>query len=194
MVFGEDAKLTAYFFTTYPEANRILQLAKNSGGDTWNEARISTVPLDFAMTLETKSTKGSYFVVSPADEDLEEATTIQPNFEDLDEGRNIPLFYFANFRKNDTFPMYFRKNELLDAWKKEHPDLPFPKVRVTEFVDVLTDMLSSGSEKKTSGLGKKELLIVEFEYPVDSLEYARQCELDGKGKEAFKIGERIVVL
>lgn len=195
-VFGEDAKLTAYFFLTYPEANRILKLAKDSSKDTWKDARISTVPLDFAMTLETKSTKGSYFVVSSADEDLDDAISIESKFENLDEGRNIPLFYFANFKKdNDSkFPMYFRKSELEKAWKDTHPELPYPKVRLTEFVSVLTDMLSPKSKKTNSGLGIKELQMVSFECPLDSLEYAKKCDIVGKGKESFKIGERIVVL
>jgi len=88
MVFGEDAKLTAYFFTSYDEARRILDVAIASsdksladltretrqerkakglkpmtraeeeeelGINPWREARISTVPLDFAVTLATKS-------------------------------------------------------------------------------------------------------------------------------------------
>lgn len=62
MVVGEDAKVTGYFFTTYPEAERILKLAKTSadkaikqakaensqeeiGDNPWNKARISTVSL-----------------------------------------------------------------------------------------------------------------------------------------------------
>jgi len=80
-VVGEDAKVTAYFFTTFEEARRILEVARESSGkerkkaeqllktkqrkgekidldemkslkiDPWKGARITTVPLDFAVSL-----------------------------------------------------------------------------------------------------------------------------------------------
>lgn len=83
MVVGEDAKVTGYFFTTYGEAARLLELAKSSankaiveakaqgtpkeeiGTNPWSKARISSIPLDSAITLVTKSTAsfggGNYF-------------------------------------------------------------------------------------------------------------------------------------
>ena len=39
MVVGEDAKLSAYFFTTYDEANRILNVASKSADKTLNELK-----------------------------------------------------------------------------------------------------------------------------------------------------------
>lgn len=74
MVVGEDAKVTGYFFTTYGEAARILELARSSankaiakakaegkpreeiGTNPWSKARISSIPLDSAITLVSKST------------------------------------------------------------------------------------------------------------------------------------------
>lgn len=78
-----DAKVTGYFFTTYGEAARILKLAKDSvnkaiaqakaegkskeeiGINPWLKARVSSIPLDIAITLVTKSTSsfggGNYF-------------------------------------------------------------------------------------------------------------------------------------
>lgn len=83
MVVGEDAKITGYFFTTYGEAARILEVAKDSvnksiakakaegkpkeeiGTNPWIKARVSSVPLDSAITLVSKSTAsfggGNYF-------------------------------------------------------------------------------------------------------------------------------------
>jgi Tic22-like family len=80
MVVGEDAKVTGYFFTSYTEAQRILQAATtatdramqqerkerqskpqsrndptiddpNSNVNPWKAARISTVPLETAVAL-----------------------------------------------------------------------------------------------------------------------------------------------
>lgn len=83
MVVGEDAKVTGYFFTTYGEAARILKVAKDSankaiaeakaerkpkeeiGINPWTKARVSSIPLDTAITLVSKSTAsfggGNYF-------------------------------------------------------------------------------------------------------------------------------------
>lgn len=83
MVVGEDAKVTGYFFTTYGEAARILEVARDSankaiaqakkegktkeeiGTNPWIKARVSSIPLDSAITLVSKSTAsfggGNYF-------------------------------------------------------------------------------------------------------------------------------------
>ena len=83
MVVGEDAKVTGYFFTTYGEAARILEIASKSaskaiaeakaegkpkeeiGTNPWTKARISSIPLDSAITLVSKSSAsfggGNYF-------------------------------------------------------------------------------------------------------------------------------------
>lgn len=96
-VVGEDAKVTAYFFTSFLEADRILKVARESSDkerkramqimklkqsngekvnqeelddvkvDPWDGARISTVPLDFAISLTFKSKPGLYFKLSPAE-------------------------------------------------------------------------------------------------------------------------------
>jgi hypothetical protein len=101
MVVGEDAKLTAYFFTSYSEASRILASASKSsdrviadlereenvkrkakgetpmskeelndevGENPWKGARISTVPLDFGVSLSTRGKmNGQYFRVAPSE-------------------------------------------------------------------------------------------------------------------------------
>ena len=44
MVVGEDAKVTGYFFTTYDEASRILELAKSSADKSIKEAKAEGKP------------------------------------------------------------------------------------------------------------------------------------------------------
>ena len=92
------------------------------GVNPWKFARISTVPLDVAVTLVTKSmysgkksSSGNYFQVAPAESDVEDALALDKNGKDeLAEGR-VPLFYFADFElmHNDgdlkQSPLYFRK-------------------------------------------------------------------------------------
>ena len=181
MVFGEDAKLTAYFFTSYDEARRILDVAIASsdkslsdltretrqerkakglkpmtraeeeeelGINPWREARISTVPLDFAVTLATKSGRqkgGSvYFRVSPSQETVDDALALDSKSgkTELAEGK-VPLFYFDDFKipradfvasatngkaaldgtdlpSDEVSPVYFSKAALLDAYNKSN--------------------------------------------------------------------------
>ena len=119
-VVGEDAKVTGYFFTTYTEADRILQLAKKSadkaiakakadkeedvGPNPWKNARVSTIPLDSAVTLVTKSLRmsgaGVYFKVAPADDDIDDALAVTGE-KDLAEGK-VPLFYYEDFTIDDN--------------------------------------------------------------------------------------------
>jgi len=139
-VVGEDAKVTGYFFTTYTEAARILQLAKKSadraiakaekekdvGTNPWKNARISTVPLDTAVTIVSKSrmsSGGVYFKLAPAEEDVSDALAVTGD-EDLSEGK-VPLFYYEDFMIDDggklKTPLYFRKDELEKQWRRSNP-------------------------------------------------------------------------
>jgi hypothetical protein len=210
MVVGEDAKVTGYFFTTYGEANRLLSLAKTSadkairdakadskkgdsqeeeiGPNPWKSARISSVPLDFAVTLASKSTKGAYFRVAPAEEDIDDALAVIGK-DSLPEGK-IPLFYFADFdvQRNgkEQSPVYFRKSELLAAWKRENKGVEPPEVKVTELFSVLTEMVRPGGTDK-------DLIKLVFEPPVESEKKAKECNKASK-EDPFQLGERIVVL
>lgn len=208
VVVGEDAKVTGYFFTTYGEANRLLSLAKTSAdraiqqakaegeildemGQTnpWIKARVSSVPLDFAVTLASKSTQGAYFKVAPAEEDIDDALIVTGK-SDIPEGK-VPLFYFEDFVLNGsdqnrkTRPLYFQKSQLLNAWKRENKDLKPPKVQVTELFRVLTKMVEAGGTDQ-------DLKEIVFVAPEESANKAKQCN---RGKAVpFLLGERIVVL
>jgi len=221
MVVGEDAKLTAYFFTTYGEASRLLKVARNSsdralaqlkaevnasrkvrgekpimglqeemeeiGTNPWKEATISTVPLDFAVTLANRGKiGGAYFKLAPEEEDINDALIVDSMVNDLAEGK-VPLFYFEEFQIPDSKgkmqrPLFFRKKELLTEWKRYHPGKQVnPVVKVTELFAVLTKML-------TPGEADPELKDVMFVPPTESLLRSNRCI------KAFKMGERIVVL
>ena len=122
-VVGEDAKLTSYFFTSYDEAKRILDVANKSsdkaikeskkelkqknggkltkedeeeiGINPWKTAQITSVPLDLAVSLSSKGKlAGAYFKVSPSELDIEDALSIDGS-DDLPEGK-VPLFYIED--------------------------------------------------------------------------------------------------
>ena len=247
MVFGEDAKLTAYFFTSYNEARRILDVAIASsdksladltretrqerkakglkpmtraeeeeelGINPWREARISTVPLDFAVTLATKSGRqkgGSvYFRVSPSQDAVDDALAVDSKSgkTELAEGK-VPLFYFEDFKipradfvasatngktaldgadlPDEISPVYFSKAALLDAYNKGNISNPsdLPEVKVSELMSVVTAMVDP--EVKDNDL--KSLAFVP---PTGSDKRARECEKKGGKEQPFIIGERIV--
>lgn len=219
VVVGEDAKVTGYFFTTYGEANRILKLAKTSADkairrakqegqfsqdddddqdseNPWNTARISSVPLDFAVTMASKSVPGAYFKIAPAEEDINDALVVIGK-SSMPEGK-VPLFYFEDFVMSKTQnnngssqdqkqerPLFFRKAQLIKAWKQENKGAEIPKVQVTELFRVLTKMVEAGGSDQ-------DLKEVVFVAPEESAKKAKECSR-AKG-DPFQLGQRIVVL
>ena len=237
MVFGEDAKLTAYFFTTYDEASRILEIATSSsdkslaalrkevtekrkaaglkpltkvdeveevGINPWKEARISSVPLDFAFTLATKSGKQSggsmYFRVAPSEGDVANALGLdESGKKDLAEGK-VPLFYVEDFKvpksefasiqssslPDEVSPLFLRKSELLDMWKKMNPNIENPpQVKVSELKSIVMEMVRPGGTDE-------DLKSLVFVPPSESLKRRTECDKKGKKEQPFIIGERIV--
>jgi hypothetical protein len=216
-VVGEDAKVTAYFFTTYGEANRLLQLASRSsdkaiarakreypgediGSNPWKAARISSVPLDVAVTLVGKSNTrtvgaGNYFKVAPAESDVEDALAATGK-SDLPEGR-VPLFYYANFTitqansKDGTTekqsPLYFRKLELEQEFKRQNPGTKLPELLVSELFSVLAEMVRPGGTDL-------ELKTLAFIAPRESEQKKKECDRKGGTAPALLLGQRIIVL
>ena len=221
-VVGEDAKVTGYFFTSYPEASRILRLAKTSadksiakmkrdgefsleeiGSNPWKKARISTVPLDYAVTIVSKANMmaggGVYFKIAPAEEDVNNALAVTGD-NDLSEGK-VPLFYYEDFTidmnikgddtgeaRNKKSPLYFRKDELEKEWRRLNPKIKeAPKVSVTELFSVLTELVRpDGTDNEL-----KDLVFIS---PKGSETKRTECIKKG-GKEApFVVGKRIIVL
>lgn len=208
MVVGEDAKVTGYFFTTHDEAARILNVARttadkairearddprqkdlvNKMKNPWIEARISTVPMDVAVTVVTKSisNKGGVFQIAPADEDVRDALAIIGK-EDLAEGK-IPIFYYKDFTINDTSPLFFNKSQLEQAYRKAYPGATeLPQSQVTELFAVLTEMVRPGG-------ADSDLKSIAFVPPSNSSQKARECERKGGKESPFIVGERNIVL
>lgn len=208
MVVGEDAKVTGYFFVTFEEANRLLTLArtyadksirnaKREGQEVdenpWTKARISTVPLDFAVTLVSKSmVSKNYFKVAPADEDVEDALELIGK-SDLAEGK-VPLFYMEDFKIDPTgaagqqqSPLYFRKSELIAEYKKQNSGKDLPPILVTELFAVLLEMLKPGGKDQDL----KDLVLIP---PKGSTQKAKQCEKSGGKEPPFTLGKRNLVL
>lgn len=168
------------------------------GSNPWKSARISTVPLDTAVTLVTKSMYsrkaggGNYFQVAPAESDVQDALALGKNGKDeLAEGR-VPLFYFADFEINDggikQSPLYFQKSQLLADWKKRNPSADaIPEVLVTEMFSVLTEMVKPGGKDE-------DLQSLVFVPPRESAQKAKDCLRTGGKESQFLIGKRIVVL
>jgi len=246
MVFGEDAKLTAYFFTSYDEARRILDVAIISsdqsladlrketnderraeglkpltrkeqddelGINPWKEARISTVPMDFAVTLATKSGRqrggAVYFRVSPSEDDVADALEVDSKLSgggsktDLAEGK-VPLFYFEDFKisrsaagiaddgelPDEVSPVYFSKAALLEAYNRSQGGTikagdELPEIKVSELLSVVTAMVDPGVKDE-------DLKSLVFVAPAGSSKRAKECEKRGGKEQPFIIGERIV--
>ena len=208
-VVGEDAKVTGYFFTTYVEASRILQLAKRSadkaiakakadnekdiGLNPWNNARISTVPLDYAVTVVSKSMRtsggGVYFKIAPAEDDIDDALAVTGD-KDLAEGK-VPLFYYEDFTIDDggskKTPLYFREKELEKEWRRANKSKVPPKTSVTELFSLLAELVRPGGSND-------ELRNLVFVSPIESKSKSQECMRKGGEEPAFVVGKRIIVL
>mmetsp|Transcript_11822 Transcript_11822/g.19332 ORF Transcript_11822/g.19332 Transcript_11822/m.19332 type:complete len:342 (+) Transcript_11822:92-1117(+) len=213
-VVGEDAKLTSYFFLSYTEAKRILDVAISSsdqaiketkkeikakkgvvtkedeaeiGINPWKQARITSVPLDLAVSLCSKGKlAGAYFRLAPSEADIEDALQIDGS-DDLPEGK-VPLFYVEDFSIADKEPLYFTKEQLIADWKSEQKSgdkTAEPVVKVSELFATITEMVRPDGKDE-------ELKSIVFVAPLESEKRSKQC-LKGE-KEPFRLGERNIVL
>ena len=222
-VVGEDAKLTSYFFLSYGEAKRILDVAISSsdkaiertkreikaknhviteqdedeiGINPWKNARITSVPLDLAVSLASKGKlAGAYFRLAPSELDIENALAIDGS-DDLPEGK-VPLFYIEDMTisymgEEVESPLYFQKDQAVAEYRDQMKRKSFdksgstnPSIKVTELFATITEMLRPGGTDD-------ELKTVNFIPPVDSISKAEQCRR--REKEPFRLGERLIVL
>lgn len=257
-VVGEDAKLSSYFFTSYAEADRILNLARSSadraleefqreqqskkrkkegqkvsqkqqpqqqqrpneeeeddddsvGINPWKTARISTVPLDFGVTLANRGKiKGGYFRIAAREQDIQDAMDIE-HVDDLAEGK-VPLFYYEHFeipneKGEMKIPLFFEKDALVKEWKRRNPkgvttsknlkmsvegnaNRSPPPIKVTELFSVLGELVRASDDTPDVEDLSKLMLIP----PIDSKSKAKLCEKRGGSEQAFQLGERIIVL
>jgi len=218
MVVGEDAKVTGFFFTSYSEAARILKVASDSAetaikqaiaerqpdADTltnpWKLARISTIPLDAAVSLSLKAGGGSsnirnYFQVAAAASDIEDALAVTGK-DELAEGK-VPLFYYEDFKlDNSTSPVYFSKPQLEAAYRQAHPgqQVALPEPKTTELFALLTALVQQQPPSHADNADNDELATVVLVAPPDSARRARECAQRGGGAPPFVLGQRILVL
>mmetsp|Transcript_25643 Transcript_25643/g.39420 ORF Transcript_25643/g.39420 Transcript_25643/m.39420 type:complete len:366 (+) Transcript_25643:64-1161(+) len=170
------------------------------GVNPWVDARISTVPLDFAVTLVTKTEASAkargraLFKIAPAETDVNDALALDTSGKDeLAEGK-VPLFYFEDFvteasSDNEKLsPLYFRKDELVNDWKKQNPrSQTVPDIRVSELFVLLTEMLKPGGTDE-------DLKTLMFVPPKESAKKAAECVKKGGKEVPFLIGKTIIVL
>jgi hypothetical protein len=233
MVVGDDAKVTAYLFTSYSEAQRLLGLASDAtdralreqrrssrrsptlnsdstASDTaaaapqipnnpWKLARISTVPLEtaVALALQTASTKGNYFRLAPAAQDIDDALALTQQA-DLAEGK-VPLFYYET--TNDitnsttgatTSPLYFQMQQLETDFQRTHPNEPLPTIQVTElFALVAAVATTSGGGGLNNYDDYSTLTLVA---PVQSAARAAECRRRGGSAPPLVLGKRNLIL
>ena len=156
-------------------------------------ARISTVPLDSAVTLVSKSSAsfggGNYFRLAPSEQDIDDALALTGQ-DDLAEGK-VPLFYCADFTMDmngeQRSPLYFRKSELERDFRKTNRGSDPPPVLVTELLAVLAEMVKPGGTDN-------DLKSLMFVPPKESQRKRMDCEKAGGNEPSFFIGQRIIVL
>ena len=154
------------------------------GTNPWKKARITSVPLDLAVSLCSKGKlAGAYFRLAPSESDIEKALEIDGS-DDLPEGK-VPLFYVEDFAIGANEPLYFTKEQLISDYKREKKSSDIPEVKVSELFATITEMLRPDGTDE-------ELRSLVFVAPSDSEKRARQC-LKGE-KEPFRLGERNIVL
>ena len=89
----------------------------------------------------------------------------------------------------NQIPLYFRKSELINAFKKANPGVEVPSVKVTELISVVSTMLNPDMVKVDSDIEK---LI--FIPPAESSAKAAECKKKGGKEQPYQLGKRILIL
>ena len=103
----------------------------------------------------------------------------------------VPLFYFEDFKAGNKdeefFPLYFRKKELISAFKAKRPDDIVPEIKVTELFSVVRSIADPSNKDPDF----EKLMIIP---PVESNEKALECKKASGKSDAYQLGKRIVIL
>jgi len=182
-----------YFFLSYESATFVLQDAKDAFAkakevaaekraaasesgeviegdgtddvpDSWGEAQIVALPLDYAMQLSLKKTTGialnsknrsfsTFYQVIPSTDDLTDALQID-NGQRFQERGRVPLFSIDGLQLptgdgSPASPAYMRRKDLLAEWTKQNPTAPEPKIRVRELNEIFRSMLRPGGNDES---------------------------------------------
>lgn len=166
MILQNTGAGIAYFFTSYEGAKVVLddaiRDAKDKDLDTqriWNEAKISAVPLEFALKLQKGRPRATaqngrkydtvYDIIATA-ADFEEAGRMDKSGFFSERGR-VPIFYSDDFKVKPAvdggeqrYAVFFQKEELLIQYIKKYPDSKSPPtVEVADLIDTFNAMTNT---------------------------------------------------
>lgn len=217
MILRNTGIASAYFFTDYGAAQLVLDDARKDAAEkdlatsqTWDEAKISAVSMEFALKLAKGRPKAmaqngvtfqTVYDIIPTIQALDNAGKIDRSGLYNEQGR-VPLFYMNEFEigpdKNDPsagtdnrIPVFFDKKNLISEWTKRNPDGDVPPVRVVDLIDTFAIMTGGGNG---GGANNDELIKKLYLVPsVESRKKAIECEKSRGDVPAYKTGEMIAV-
>lgn len=212
MILRNTGTASAYFFTTYEAALLVLDDARKDAQDkdlvtkqTWNDARISAVTLEFALKLSKAKPKAvaqnnqkydTVYDIIPTLKALDDAGKIDKSGLYTEQGR-APLFYMKEFKiapavegGEQRIPVFFAKDELLAAWAKKYPDSSVPPVKVVDLVDTFAAMVGAPTSGSVDTDVVKNLYLVASP---ESKKKAIELEKSRGQVPAYKTGEMVAV-
>mmetsp|Transcript_57481 Transcript_57481/g.69153 ORF Transcript_57481/g.69153 Transcript_57481/m.69153 type:complete len:341 (-) Transcript_57481:390-1412(-) len=161
-IFDGQSAARGYFFLTYKGAEIVLDDAKNAAVEDdkqfWDDARIISLPLDFALQLSLNKTVrktqsgqeiNSFYTIVSTPEDINSALNIDGGNRFKLDGA-VPLFFIEGMKspkkEGDGFdsPVYFQKNQLIRDWVKSNPDQKLPPIKVLDLRETFVTLMKPG--------------------------------------------------
>jgi hypothetical protein len=213
MILQNTGKAQVFFFTTYEGAQIVLNDARRDAADkgletveTWDNAKLSAVNLEFALKVGKAKPKAmaqnnvKYDTVTdiiPSYKSLNEAEKIDTSGLYNDRGR-VPLFYSYEFEikpekegEPNRIPVFLDKEDLLREYTKKYPEKEEVNVAVVDLMDTFATMMG------TKPIGAKvDDSVVDRFFIVpssDSRKKAVELEKERGSTPAYKSGEMIAV-
>ena len=195
VVKRNEGMAVGYAFTTFQGALAVLGdavKAAEKGGyaDIWKNATITTIPADIAMRLALKQTTrssqkdqslGTLVNLIPGADDREDA--LQLGDKKFNDQGKVPLFYLKELKLSDgSTPAYFKKQDLVEEWKKQYPSLNPPRIKLLDLVETFQYTLRNRSDELPANL-----LIVPNEEAVEAAK-----ELKNRGLAPYKVDRMVV--
>jgi len=198
-----------YFFLNYEAAKFVLEDAirvavEANYENVWANAKITTVPLDFAMQLSIKKRmrKGqdglnleSINDLIPSAADLDDASRIDKSGRYTQKGR-VPMFYYEGLtlppdeatmgNTEPRVPVYFSKVDLVSQWNKQNPGTDPPKLQVLDLIETFQMLIRPGG---SDSMGLKNIVFMPNE---QSLKTASGLRAD-KSNPTYSFDEMLMV-
>ena len=212
MILRNTGSASSYFFTTYEAAQLVLDDALKDAQEqnletknTWDNARISAVTLEFALKLSKGRPKAvaqngqkydTVYDIIPTIKNLDDAGQIDKSGLYTEQGR-APLFYMTEFKiapavdgGDKRIPVFFDKADLLAEWGKKYPDSSVPPVKVVDLVDTFSAMVLGQTRSNVDDDVAKNLYFVASQ---ESKRKAIELETLRGQVPAYKTGKMIAV-